>query len=354
MVYKKILLGAIVLFLIATLSYSQPEVRLKDIARVVGVRGNQLVGYGLVVGLEGTGDSDKTMFTFQSVVNMMERLGMTVDREEMEVENVAAVVVTAELPPFARCGDRIDVTVSSLGDAESLEGGVLLQTPLLAANNQVYAVAQGKVSIGGSNINPMGGLRNYPTVGRIPKGAIIEREITSPILNEDKKTISLSLNTPDFTTASRVVKVINGKFTPVTSRAIDASLIEIEIPREFEEDVIGFIATLEDLRITPDTTIKVVVNERTGTVVAGGDAKISKVAVAHGNLSLRVFERVKVPGEEPRIEEKLEKVVIFKESTTVDDLVKALNAVGATPRDLVAILQAIDAAGALHAELIIM
>lgn len=351
---KKILIMIAAILLIQLPCFAQPEVRVKDITRVVGVRSNQLVGYGLIVGLEGSGDSDRTAFTMQSMVSMMKRLGVTVDRTEMKVENVAAVVVTAELPPFARPGDKIDVTVSSLGDAETLEGGVLLQTPLLAANNEVYAVAQGAVSLGGSNANIMGGLRNYPTVGRIPWGAIVEREITSPILDEDEKSLSLSLDRPDFTTASRLVKVINTKFTPVTSKALDASLIKVNIPREFKDDVVGFVAALEELTLTPDERVKVIINERTGTVVAGGNATISKVAVAHGNLSLRVIERVRVPGQEARIEEKQERVIVMQETATVDNVVKSLNAIGSTPRDIIAILQAIDAAGALHAELALM
>ncbi|HAV42742.1 TPA: flagellar biosynthesis protein FlgA [bacterium] len=352
--FRKILITVLMALLIQSPCFAQPEVRVKDIARVVGVRSNQLVGYGLIVGLDGSGDSDKTLFTMQSVVSMMEKLGVTVDRAKLKVKNVAAVVVTAELPPFARAGDKIDITVSSLGDADSLEGGILLQTPLLAANSQVYAVAQGTVSLGGSNVNLMGGLRNYPTVGRIPQGAIVEREITSPILDEDKKSLSLALNRPDFTTISRLVKVINTKFTPATSKAMDASLIKVEIPREFKDDVIGFVASLEELTLTPDRKIRVIINERTGTIVAGGDATISKVAVSHGSLSLKVFEKVKIPGREARIEEKGERTVIMQETATVDNVVKALNVIGATPRDIIAIIQAIDAAGALHAELVLM
>lgn len=353
MTLKKILITIAAVFF-PLVSSAQPEVRVKDIARVVGVRPNQLVGYGLVVGLEGSGDSDKTVFTMQSVVSMMERLGVTVDRAKLKVKNVAAVVVTCELPPFARPGDRLDVSLSSLGDASSLEGGILLQTPILAANNEVYAVAQGSVSLGGSNLNTMGGLKNHPTVGRIPGGAIVERGVTSPILNEDRESLSLSLDRPDFTTASRLAKAINAKFTPVTAKAEDASLIRVGIPREFKEDLVGFVASLEELTLIPDVRVKVIINERTGTVVAGGDATISKVAVAHGNLSLKVIEKVKIPGQEAKIEEKREKLVIMEETTTVDNVVKSLNAIGSTPRDIIAILQSIDAAGALHAELVLM
>lgn len=294
----------------------------------------------MVVGLDGTGDDEGTFFTAQSIVNMLKRLGISVDKEKMEVENVAAVIVTAQLPSFAKVGDKIDVVVATLGDAESLEGGVLLQTPLLGADNEIYALAQGPISIG-----KLRGKRHL-TVAQISQAAIVEKEVTCPIVKEDA--ISLVLNEPDFTTAFRIANVINNKFTPNTAKALDPSLILVKIPEDYREDVVEFIAGLEGLTLTPDTQAKVIINERTGTVVMGKDIRVSEVAVSHGNISLVVKKA------EEEKETKEEKVVLIPPGVSISDIVSALNAVGATAEDLIAILQAIKAAGALHAEIIIM
>lgn len=318
------------------------EVRLKDLCRIEGVRPNQLIGYGLVVGLNGTGDEKGTFFTAQSVVNMLKRLGISVDKEKMKIANVAAVIVTAQLPSFARVGDKINIVVATLGDAKSLEGGVLLQTPLLGANNEIYALAQGPIFVGGGG--KKGGKRQL-TIAQISQGAIIEKEVTCPIVKGD--TISLVLNEADFTTASKIANSINSKFTPTTAKAQDPSLVLVNIPQNYKENVVEFIASLEGLTLTPDISAKVIINERTGTVVIGKDIRISEVAVAHGNISL-VIKSAETK------ETKEEKVMLIPPGVSINDIVAALNSIGATSEDLIAILQAIRAAGALHAEIIIM
>jgi flagellar P-ring protein precursor FlgI len=337
---QRIIIFILIIFLSIVVFAQETEVRLKDLCRIEGIRPNQLIGYGLVVGLDGTGDDEGTFFTAQSIVNMLKRLGISVDKEKMEVENVAAVIVTAQLPSFAKVGDKIDVVVATLGDAESLEGGVLLQTPLLGADNEIYALAQGPISIG-----KLRGKRHL-TVAQISQAAIVEKEVTCPIVKEDA--ISLVLNEPDFTTAFRIANVINNKFTPNTAKALDPSLILVKIPEDYREDVVEFIAGLEGLTLTPDTQAKVIINERTGTVVMGKDIRVSEVAVSHGNISLVVKKA------EEEKETKEEKVVLIPPGVSISDIVSALNAVGATAEDLIAILQAIKAAGALHAEIIIM
>lgn len=341
------------LFLLTSFSFaSEVEVRVKDISRIDGLRENQLIGYGLVVGLDGTGDSKKTLFTTTSVVNMLERLGVTVDREKMGVKNVAAVMVTAELGPFVREGDKIDIVVSSLGDANTIEGGILLQTPLLAANKEVFAVAQGPISIGGSNETlESGQVENFPTVARVPQGAIIEKTLTSSLLKDGR--ISLILDRPDFTTASRLVKAINSKFGDSIALAADASLVNVAVPNDYKDDIVSFIADLEVVTLRPDSLPKVVINERTGTVVMGENVRVSQVAITHGNLSLTVKTVEKMKGQKTEVE-KQERNIILEGSVAVSDIVVALNKIGATPRDITAIFQAIKAADALHAELVLM
>ncbi|MDI6703790.1 MAG: flagellar basal body P-ring protein FlgI [bacterium] len=334
----------LILYLAVPQAFSQIEMQIKDLCRVSTVRDNQLVGYGLVVGLDRTGDSKKTFFTDQSIVNMLDRIGITVDKEKMNVKNTAAVIVTGILPPFARSGDRIDITCSSLGDAKSLEGGVLLQTPLRAANGRVYAVAQGPITIGGLNeYKGRRDIKNFKTVGRIIKGGLIEQEISPSLVKEGA--ISLVLNTPDFITCSRIVKAINEKF-PDSAKARDASLIDIKLPVDFTDNIVGFIAEIDTLTVVPNIETRVVVNERTATVVMGENVKISQVCVSHGNLSLVVGEEKKLIGAQ-RVQE-------LPQSVSVKDIVDALNSIGAAPRDIIAILQAIKEAGALHAELQVM
>lgn len=353
-------------------STHQPTVRIKDIARFEGVRDNQLFGMGLVIGLEGTGDGRGSQANVQMVANMLERFGISVDRDALRLRNVAAVMVTADLPAFVRPGDRIDVTVSSFGDARSLQGGFLLQTPLEAADGQVYAVAQGAVSIGGFNVRAGGAAqvqRNHTAVGQVPNGAIVERPVPTTVVHDDRLTLVLS--EPDFTTAARVAEAINAMFTPDTARALDRSAIELRVPSIFAAQPVEFIAIVEELTVTPDTMARVIINERTGTIVMGHRARIATVAVAHGGLSVRVDpeqhiallppsdedgDAVPVVVESLRIdvEEQTGDVVLLQGGVSVEDVVQALNAIGATPRDIIAILQAIKAAGALYGELEIL
>ncbi|WP_456433563.1 flagellar basal body P-ring protein FlgI [Thermosulfuriphilus sp.] len=349
------------------LFFGQAEAaRLKDLAAIEGVRSNQLIGYGLVVGLKGTGDGNQTQFTVQSIVNMLQRLGVTVDRNQVKVKNVAAVMVTAELPAFAKVGQRLDVLVSSIGDAKSLQGGTLLLTPLKGADGKVYALAQGPISIGGFAAGGAAGggvQKNHPTAGRIPNGATVEREVPVNLLGRRK--ITISLNEFDFTTVSRATAAINAYLGAPYAQALDGKTISVRVPDQYRENIIGFIAELERLEITPDTVARVVLDERTGTVVMGENVRISKVAIAHGNLSIQIKERAVVsqpppfspgttvvtPQSEVSVTEEGNRIIVLEEGASIGELVRALNAVGATPRDLIAIFQAIKAAGALQAEL---
>ena len=341
--------------------------RIKDVAKLQGVRSNQLVGYGLVVGLAGTGDSDKSTFTIQSIVNMLKNFGVTVSTGQMKPKNVAAVMVTAQLPPFVKPGDTIDVTVSSLGDAKSLQGGTLIQTPLKAANGAVYAVGQGALSVGGFAAGGGGASqqKNFPTVGAIPSGAIVERDVPTQFAADGG--IALALNRPDFTTASRIAEVVSRRFGPIAA-ARDAGTVVVGVPPEYAGNLVGFIAAVEELPVSPDNAAKVVVNERTGTVVMGGNVTIDAVAVAQGGLTVKVSRSTEVSQPPPfsggstvvtqnttvDAKEQSAPLIMLPAASSVSDLVAALNAVGATPRDVISILQAIKAAGALHAELQLM
>lgn len=340
-------------------------VRLKDIAEIQGVRQNQLVGYGLVVGLEGTGDGKKSTFTVKSLVSMLEKMGMTVDPKAITVDNVASVMVTADLPPFARSGNRIDVLVSSIGDSESLQGGTLLFTPLKAADGQVYAVAQGPVSTGGFIAGGAGGgvQKNFPTVGRIVNGALIEKEIDYRF--DQKKALSLILNRADFTTASRVAEAINSAFYEILAQTLDASTISVNIPEKYTGRTVELVARIEGIEVTPDTVARVVINERTGTVVMGENVRISTVAIAHGNLSVEIKESANVsqplpfsrgktvttPDTDISVKEEKSKLLLMKSGVSISEVVRALNALGVSPRDLITIFQAIKAAGAMQAKL---
>ncbi|HSV74832.1 MAG TPA: flagellar basal body P-ring protein FlgI [Chthonomonadales bacterium] len=335
------------------------QVRIKDIAGVQGARSNQLIGYGIVVGLDGSGDGNSTIVTAQSVVNALQRFGMSVPHGAIKVRNVAAVVVTADLPPFARNGQRIDVTVASLGDARSLQGGTLLQTPLQGADGEVYAVAQGSVSIGGFNVTAGGSQaqKNHVAAGRIPRGAIVEREVPTSI--SDGRTLDIALHDPDFTTASRVADAINARLPDARATAVDPTTIRVSAPGG-ASSLVGFVAQIESLAVTPDTQARIVVNERTGTVVIGGDVRITPCAIAHGSLQIRVENTpivaipppfsddgrpVVVPLKDVTVREGRAKLGAVPATTTVQQLVTALNSLGATPRDLIAILQAMRAAG---------
>ncbi len=344
--------------------------RIKDIAKVQGVRANQLVGYGLVMGLNGTGDSNKTLEVLQSVTNMLRRFGVTVDQSALKTKNVAAVVVTATLPPFVREGDTIDVTVSSMGDAKSIQGGTLIQTPLLAGNGEVYAVAQGAVSTGGFTAGNGGGSgstrqKNFPTVGLTPNGAIVERTVEDD-LGQDGL-ISLSLANPDFTTASRVVQAINMRYAGAASAA-NPGRVDIRIPPYFRNNLVSFVAGIEELPVMPDNIAKVVVNERTGTIVMGGDVAVDNIAITQGGISISIeaeedvsqplpftlgsgAKTVTTKNENVSVDEEKANTIVLEATANVNDIVGALNAVGATPRDIISILQAMKSAGALHAEL---
>ncbi|MBI2875568.1 MAG: flagellar basal body P-ring protein FlgI [Candidatus Tectomicrobia bacterium] len=343
-------------------------VRIKDIAGIEGVRTNQLIGYGLVIGLKGTGDKKDNLFTQRTLEEMLFRLGISVSARDVEVENVASVVVTATLPPFAKPGQRIDVLVSSLADAESLQGGTLLLTPLRGADGQVYAVAQGAVSLGGFSAQGGGASRqtNHPTVGQLPSGAIVEREV--PTLFAQKDVYTISLNHPDFTTASRVAEAVNRAFGEATAHPANAGSVTVTLPQAHQADPVGFFAALERLEVVPDSVAKVVLDERTGTIVMGENVRISTVAISHGSLSIQIKEApevsqpaplgegetVVVPRTQIGIREKEARLLLLSQGATIGDLVKGLNAVGATPRDFIAIFQALKAAGALHAVLEIM
>jgi flagellar P-ring protein precursor FlgI len=319
---------------------------LKDLSSIKGVRENQLVGYGLVVGLKGTGDG-KSEFTNKSMIRMLESVGMKIDSKEVTSKNVAAVIVTATLPPFARSGNRIDITVNSIGDAGSLEGGTLVQTPLRAANQQVYAVGQGTVLLGSGE-----GGKNHPTVGRIPTGAIIERDIDSEFT--DKKMFRLALHNPDFTTAARVVQSINTDLGGKYASAKDSGTVDVVVPFRYEGNVVELLALIESLEIEPDSQARVVINEKTGTVVIGDHVRVSKVAISHGNLSVQVGSGKPSGGAGRAGEQAAERVAMVEGETNVGDLVKALNSLGVSPKDLITILQNIKAAGALHGDLDIL
>ncbi len=340
--------------------------RIKDLASIKGVRINQLVGYGLVVGLNGTGDGSGTKFTVQSLVNMMERLGIHTIPNDVKVSNVAAVMVTANLPPFAKVGTKLDVLVSSIGDAKSLLGGTLLITPLKGADNKVYAVAQGPLVVGGFSAsgNAGGGVqKNHPTVARIPDGATVEREIPFRFRNMDK--IVISLSHPDFTTALRISQTINSTMGSPIASALDPGTIDIKVPDSFKNNLVELVAALEQLQIEPDRKAKIILDERTGTVVMGENVRISAVAIAHGNLSVQIKERQDVSqptafsngrtvvtnDTQINIKEEGNKLILMPKGTSLGELVRALNAIGVTPRDLISVFQAIKAAGALEADL---
>ncbi|MCB0358668.1 MAG: flagellar basal body P-ring protein FlgI [Bdellovibrionales bacterium] len=348
---------------------SASAARLKDIADVEGVRGNQLVGYGLVVGLQGTGDRQGAAFTGQSAANMLERLGIRVDSSQVsKLANAAGVVVTAELPPFARPGTRLDVTISSLGDAATLQGGVLVMTPLKAADGKVYAVAQGPVSLGGFVIS--GGndsaQRNHPTVARIAKGALVERSIPFDLFANGN--VRVVLREPDFKTVTRVQDAINEHLGAARAAAIDSASVVVPLDAEPDQSPVFLIAELEDLEIQPDLPARVVVNERTGTIIMGKDVRVSTVALAHGNLNITIRSETQVSqpnalaegatavvqNQEVDVGEEGGKLRIVEGTVSLGQVVDALNSLGATPRDLIAIFQALDRAGALQAELVIM
>ncbi|MFH1058697.1 MAG: flagellar basal body P-ring protein FlgI [Pseudomonadota bacterium] len=339
--------------------------RIKDLATIQGVRGNQLIGYGLVVGLNGTGDKSAA-FTTQGLSNMLNRMGVRVQASDIKVKNVAAVMVTADLPPYARLGQRLDVTLSSMGDSSSLAGGTLLISTLKGLDGTVYAVAQGPVSVGGFSAGGEAASvsKNHPTVGRIPRGALVEREL--PLEFSQLRNLTVNLNSPDFTTAHRLAGRINQALPELRAQALDPSTVKVELPRAPGFDQVGTMARLETLEVTPDVAAKVVVDERTGTVVMGEQVRISTVAVASGSLSISITETPEVsqalpfaqggqttvvPRTQVQASEQKKSLAVLPQGANIGDVVKALNALGATPRDLIVILQAIKVAGALQADL---
>lgn len=342
--------------------------RVKDIADFEGVRDNLLVGYGLVVGLKGTGDSLKSsVFTKESLIGMLARLGVNTRNTSLDTDNVAAVMITAVLPPFARQGSRIDITVSALGDAKSLLGGTLLVTPLLGADGEVYAVAQGQVAIGGFEAQGAGASvsKGVPTSGRISSGAIVERELGFELASLDQ--FKIALRNPDFTTAQRIAAAINRSLGVGAARALDPGTVNLVVPANRQGDVVGLMTQIEQLRVTPDQVARVVIDERSGVIVMGENVRISTVAIAQGNLTIRITETpqvsqpqpfteggatVVVPRTQVEIDEDDDRrLAVLSEGVSLQELVNALNALGIGPRDMITILQAIKAAGALQAEI---
>jgi flagellar P-ring protein precursor FlgI len=357
----------VVLVALLLLATTSQAARIKDIANVRGVRPNQLVGYGLVVGLDGSGDSTKSEFTLQSLASMLERMGVTVDPEQLKVKNVAAVMVTADLPPFSRSGSRIDALVSSIGDAKNLQGGTLLLTSMKGLDGKVYAMAQGPVSTGGFSYGKGTGTgvqKNFPTAGRVVGGATIEREIRTRF--NARESLTLALHKPDFTTATRMAMAINGAFADSLAKASDAGTVEVRVPDLYKGRTVELVALIEGIGVTPDNISKVIINERTGTVIMGESVRIATIAIAHGNLSIQVnttenasqpapFARrgrtVVTQDREMIVEEGQNPIFLVESGVSIGEVVRALNALGVSPRDLIAIFQALKAAGALQAEL---
>lgn len=331
-------------------------VRLKDVSSVKGVRTNMLVGYGLVAGLDGTGDGNKSPFTSQALVNMLENLGIHVNKDDVKVKNVAGVMVTATLPPFIKNGQTLDVTLSTLGDAKSLQGGTLIATALKALDGKIYALAQGPISIGGFEASIGHGnsvQKNHVNVARIPNGAIVEREI--PVSFKGKKEVVLNLNSPDFTTMSRAVVAIDTLLQGNYAKATDSGSLTVAIPDDYIGNEVGFMAALEHIQISPDSAAKIIIDERTGTVVMGNEVRLKPLAVAHGTLNVEVstYNNATSPLDNFNViaKEQGNKLVPVNPGATLGDLVTALNVIGVTPRDLISILQSIKAAGALQADL---
>lgn len=342
-------------------------VRVKDVAEIEGVRGNQLIGYGIVIGLNRTGDRvQQNLYARQTLQNLLERMGITTTVDSLKPENMATVLVTATLPPFVRQGSKIDVTVSSIADAKSLQGGTLVLTPLRGVDGQVYAMAQGSLSIGGISAgNQDNSVEiNHPTVGRVPNGAFVERTVATSLgVNGG---LTLVLRNEDFTTASRLSRAVNAKFGNGSARAVDGRNVDVRIPSEFQDDTVGFIAELETVRLKTDAVAKVIINERTGTIVMGREVRISSVAISQGGVTVRIGteyevsqpnplaktgDTVTVPRTTVEVKERKPDSVVLPDGATVDEVVRGLRAVGVSARDIISILQAIKAAGALSAEL---
>ena len=374
---KKVLLSAMVLALstlfVASPAAGQPQPqvgisRLKDVTTLQGAMTQPLIGYGLVVGLNKTGDRRQTIFSAQTLANMLERFGVAVPPGGIKIENVAAVMVTTEIGPYAQSGTRLDITASSIGDARSLQGGLLLPTPLRGPDGAIVAIGQGPLSIGGFGVGGGGNAIavNHLTVGRVPGGGLVQvaRQTAMPPADE----LRLGLREPDFVSAGRIARAINMELGADRARVTDAGTISVRVPSEYRTTVPDLLARLEPLPIAIDTLARVVINERTGTVVLGGDVRIGPVAVAHGNLSLRISTQYNVsqptefslgqttvtPDTQVDAEQETRQLVALEEGTTLADVVRALNTLGVTPRDIIAIMQALKASGALRAEVVIL
>ncbi|MBS1809343.1 MAG: flagellar basal body P-ring protein FlgI [Acidobacteria bacterium] len=345
----------------------RPTVRIKDIAEIEGVRGNQLLGYGLVIGLNRTGDKvQQNLYARQTLQNLLQRMGISTSVDGLKPENIATVLVTATLPPFVRQGSKIDVLVSSIGDAKSLQGGTLIISPLKGVDGQTYAIAQGPISIGGISAGDAGNSveTNHPTVGRVPNGALVERTVATDLAANGA--ITLVLRNDDFTTASRLSRAVNESFGSSTARALDGRNITVQIPPKYLDDNVGFIAELETVRLQTDVVAKVVINERTGTIIMGSNVRLSSVAISQGGVTVRIGTEYDVsqpnilsktgdtavtPRVSVDVKEKKPESLIMPDGATVEEVVRGLRAIGATARDIISILQAIKSAGALAADL---
>jgi flagellar P-ring protein precursor FlgI len=346
-------------------------VRVKDIASLQGVMSTPLIGYGIVAGLAKTGDRRQTIFSAQTLANMLERFGVLVPGQQINIQNIAAVLVTAEMPAFVRKGGRIDVSVASVGDAQSLQGGTLLATALRGPDGSVYALAQGPLSIGGFG-GKGGGTSvtvNHLTAGRVPNGALVENAPQSEAPTQAQDQVMLVLHQPDFTSANRLADAINADLGPGSAAAVDAGSVTIKVPSMYKASLPSLMARLEPLPVTVDAPARVVINERTGTVVIGSNVRLGAAAVAHGNLSVKISTKYNVSQPTPfsqggqttvtpetkiDVSEGDQKLIALQEGTTLESVISALNALGASPRDIIAIVQALNAAGALSAEIVIL
>jgi flagellar P-ring protein FlgI len=372
MITFRIVVVAAVLALSVTLAAGQaPDAgtRLKDVATLQGMSSTPVIGYGLIVGLNKTGDKRQTIFSAQTLANMLQQFGVAVPAAQMKVENIAAVLVTAELPAYAHNGTRIDVTASSVGDARSLQGGVLLPTALRGPNGQIIATAQGALSLGGFG-GGSGGNNvqvNHLTVGRVPGGALVHVDVSAALPPADG--IALSLKDPDFVSADRIAQAVNRELGEGSAQVMDSATVSVRVPPNYRASIPQLLARIEPLSVDVDAVARVVINERTGTVVVGGSVRLGPAAVAHGNLSVKISTRLEVsqpapfsakaettvvPQEQVDVTEGRSQLLMLEQGTTLEAVVRGLNALGASPRDIIAIMQALKAAGALRAELVIL
>lgn len=362
---------AVMLFVVCAwcLPRTASATRIEEMCEVDGVRPNQLIGYGLVVGLNNTGDMGQSRFTVQSTAAMLRRLGATVDQRAIQTRNAAAVMITATLPPFASPGARLDVTVSSLGNARSIFGGTLLQTPLYGADKKVYAVAQGSVLVGGFNAAGFSGssfTKNHTTVGRVPEGALVERQVPTQALSNEG--LTLNLREPSFVNAHRIAEAIDAALGAGSARALDGGRVQVKAPRQYAKDPVGLLAAVSVVEVEPDSSARVVIDERTGTVVVGAAVRIAEVAIAQGGLIVEIQEQALVsqpapltfrgnaqtavvPSSDVAVDQGEGALKHVKASASLKELVDALNAIGVRPRDLIAIFQALRTAGALQARI---